>query len=348
MTGEQKKKTRRVLLIAGPAIVVIVTAFFWAFSGRYISTDNSYVKAHKVMVSPEISGPVLPVTVRENQFVHKGEILFSIDPAPFKIALDKAEANVTMVRDQIEQMKASARQKAQEIISAQQDEAYAETQYKRSTDLKATSAVSQQSVESATHDRDVAKTKIAQLQQEREAILAQLGGDPEAKAEDLPQYKSAATERDTAKLNLDRTTVRAPVDGTTGAMPNTGDYAHAGIPSLSIVADAGLWVESNFKETDLTNMRPGQKVEIDVDTYPGRKWTGTVESISPATGSEFSLIPAQNATGNWVKVVQRLAVRIRPDVHEGDPPLRAGMSADVTVDTGSYPHLPGEALAQNP
>ena len=348
MTQEQKKKTRRLLLTAGPVTIIIITAIVWAFSGRYISTDNSYVKAHKVMVSPEVSGPVLPVTVHENQFVHKGEVLFSIDPAPFKIALEKAEANMTAVRQQVEQMKASARQKAQEIVSAQQDEAYAESQYKRSADLKATSAVSEQNLEAATHDRDVAKTKIAQLQQEREAILAQIGGDADVKAEDTPQYQAAVAERDMAKLNLDRTNVRAPVDGTTGAMPNTGDYAHAGVPSLSVVADAGVWVEANFKETELTNMRPGQKAEIEVDTYPGHKWTGTVESISPATGSEFSLLPAQNATGNWVKVVQRLAVRIRPDMHEGDPPLRAGMSADVTIDTGSYPHLPAEAVAQNP
>ncbi len=348
MTGEQKKKTRRVLLTAGPVTVMIVTAFVWMFSGRYISTDNSYVKAHKVMVSPEVSGPVMPVTVKENQLVHKGDVLFTIDPMPFKIALDKAEANVVAVREQIDQLKANAGQKQQEIVSAQQDVAFAESEYKRSSDLKATSAVSQENLESAQHARDVAKTKIAQLEQERQAILAQLGGDENAKPEDLPIYKAAVADRDAAKLNLDRTEVHSPVDGVTGAMPNTGDYAHAGVPSLSVVASNDVWIEANFKETELTNMKPGQKVEIEVDTYPGHHWNGTVESISPATGSEFSLLPAQNATGNWVKVVQRLAVRIRPDVQEGDPPLRAGMSANVTVDTGSYPHLPGEAMAQTP
>ena len=348
MTAEQKKTTRRFALILGPLVILVVTAFVWVFSGRYISTDNSYVKAHKVMVSPEVSGTVMPVSVHENQFVHKGDVLFMVDPASFRIALEKAEANVTAVRQQIEQLKASARQMAEEINMARQDADYATTQYKRRAGLTMKDAISQESVDAAQHARDVAETKIKQLKQEREAILAQLGGNEDATPEDLPAYKAALAERDSAKLGLDRTTVKAPVDGTTGAMPNTGDYAHAGVPSLSVVADEGVWVEANFKETDLTNMKPGQKVEIAVDTYPGRIWTGTIESISPATGSEFSLLPAQNATGNWVKVVQRLAVRIRPDMKEGDPPLRAGMSADVTVDTGSYPHLPGERMAQTP
>jgi membrane fusion protein (multidrug efflux system) len=346
MTAEQKKTTRRLLLTIGPLGIIIVTAFFWIFSGRYISTDNSYVKAHKVMVSPEVSGTILPVTVRENQPVRKGDVLFAIDPTSFKIALAKAEANVTTVRDQIDQLKATARQKGQEIVMAQQDAAFAESQYKRRAEAAMKEAVSKESLDAAQHDRDVAQTKIKQLQQERDAILAQLGGNADTAAEDLPAYKSAAAERDAAKLNLDRTIVRAPVNGLTGAMPNSGDYAHAGIPSLSVVEDQDVWIEANYKETELTSMRPGQKADIEVDTYPGRKWTGTVESISPATGSEFSLLPAQNATGNWVKVVQRIAVRIRPDVHEGDPPLRAGMSANVTVDTGSYPHLPGERVAE--
>jgi membrane fusion protein (multidrug efflux system) len=340
MTADRKKKTRRLLLIAGPAIIALVSAVFWIFSGRYVSTDNAYVKAHKVMVSPEVSGTILPVAVHENQHVRKGDVLFSIDPVSFRIAVEKAEADMAALGERIEQMKASARQKAQEIIIAEQDAAYAGTQYKRQEGLSVKGFASQENLETAEHARAVAETKIAQLQQERDAILAQLGGNADAVPENLSIYKSMAAARDAAKLDLERTVVRAPVDGVAGAMPNGGDYAHAGIPVMSVVADGGVWIEANFKETDLTDMHPGQKVDIGVDTYPGYKWSGTVESISPATGSEFSLLPAQNATGNWVKVVQRIAVRIRPDMHAGDPPLRTGMSADVTVDTGSYPHLP--------
>jgi membrane fusion protein, multidrug efflux system len=348
MTAEQKKKVGRLLMIIGPLAVAVVAGLLWIFSGRYVSTDNSYVKAHKVMVSPEVSGVILPVEVKENQFVKKGERLFSIDDAAFKIALDKAEASLAGVKDQIEQLKASARQKQAELTIAEQDAAYAEKQFNRRAPLSMKSAVSEESVDAARHARDVAATRISQLQQELAAILAQLGGDAGVAPEAHPLYKAAAAERDAARLNLDRTVVRAPVDGITGAMPNSGDYAHAGVPALSVVEQEGLWIEANFKETELTRMHPGQPVEIEVDTYPGHKWAGTVESISPATGSEFSLLPAQNATGNWVKVVQRIAVRIRPEVGADDPPLRTGMSAEVTVDTGDYPHLPGEKLALNP
>lgn len=347
MTDNQKQATRKVLLIGGPLLVILVAAGFYIFSGRYISTDNSYVKANKVMVSPEISGVILPVTVGDNQPVHKGDVLFSIDPAQFKIEVDRATANLNTVVTQINDLKAQALQKQEELKIAQSDADFALLQYNRQVAPSMKEAVSQQSREDAQHERDVTLTKVAQLKQELNSILAQLNGDANIAPEDHPLYKAAKSALDMASLNLSRTVVRAPVDGTTGEMPKTGDYAHAGVPSLSVVEDGDVWIEANFKETELTRMREGQPVEIDVDTYPGHKWQGKVVSISPATGAEFSVLPAQNATGNWVKVVQRIAVRIAPDRQQGDPPLRTGMSANVTVDTGSYPHLSHDRVANS-
>lgn len=349
MTAEKKKRLRRFLMVLGPLAVAVVVAFVYAFSGRYVSTDNSYVKANKIMVSPEVSGVIRSVEAADNQPVHKGDVLFTVEDTSFAIAVDKAKADLAAVRTQVEDMKSQVAQKREEIKIAEADAAYSETQYKRRMGLGMKDAVSQESVDAATHDRDTSQAKVKQLHQELEGIIAQLGGDADAAVEEHPLYKAASATLDAAKLNLDRTAVRAPASGITGSMPHVGDYAHAGVPLVGMVEDKSLWVEANFKETELTNMRPGQKVVIEVDTYPAHEWSGTVESIAPATGAEFSILPAQNATGNWVKVVQRIAVRIRPDRKADDPPLHTGMSAVVTVDTGSYPHLPHMAqVASNP
>jgi membrane fusion protein (multidrug efflux system) len=339
MTAQQKQKTRKILMIVGPLIVLVVSGLFYLFSGRYIETDNAYVKANKISVTPQVSGTILPVTVKDNQFVKKGDVLFRIDPASFQIALEKAEANMGDVRTQIEDLKAQARQKQAELKEAEQDSAYAEIEYNRQLGLNEKDAVSRAKLDEATHNHNVMKTKVDALQQELNSIIAQLNGDIDIAPENHPLYKIAKSELDKAKLDLDRTTVYAPTDGTTGSMPHAGDYAAASVPVMSIVASDDTWIEANYKETQLTNVVPGQKVKIGVDTYPDREWTGVVESISPATGSEFSILPAQNSTGNWVKVVQRIAVRIRPLPEKNAPVLRAGMSTDVTIDTGSYPHL---------
>jgi len=328
-------------MIAGPLAVIVVSLVFYIFSGRYISTDNSYVKANKVSVAPEVSGVILPVTVGDNQAVHKGDVLFTIDPKPFQIEVDRTAANLAAVVTQINDLKSQAQQKQEEIKIAQSDADYADLEYNRRAAPNMHEAVSQQSREDAQHERDITRTKIVQLQQELVGILAQLNGNADIAPEDHPLYKVAKAALDMAQLNLARTTVHAPVDGTTGTMPKTGDYAIATVPSLSMVEDGDVWIEANFKETEITNMVQGQPVKIEVDTYPDHVWQGHVASISPATGSEFSVLPAQNATGNWVKVVQRIAVRIAPDRKDGEPVLRTGMSANVTVDTGHYPHLSG-------
>jgi membrane fusion protein (multidrug efflux system) len=340
MTAEKKKKIGRVFMALGVLAMLAVTGVVYAFSGRFISTDNSYVKANKIMVAPEVSGALVAVKVGDHQQVHKGDVLFEIDPATFKIAVEKAQSDLDVVRTDIEQLKASARQKAEELKSAKADRDLANALYRRRTGPGMQGAVSAESVDQAANKLEVATSKMAELEQELSAIRAKLAGNVDIAAEEHPMYKAAVATLDSAKLNLSHATVHAPVDGTTGEMPREGAYMPAGVPAVGIIEDGTLWIEANFKETELTNIREGQKAEVEIDTYPGRKWEGTVSSIAPATGAEFSVLPAQNATGNWVKVVQRIAVRISPDRKNDDPPLHTGMSAEVTIDTGEYPHMP--------
>ncbi len=332
----------------GVIVAVVATGTAWLFSGRFMETDNSYVKANKIMVAPEVSGTVIAVKAGDHQSVKKGDVLFEIDPAAYRIARDKAKSSLDLVRTQIEELKASAREKQEELKSANADRSLADTLYRRRTGAHMKDAVSQESVDEAGHDRTVAEAKIAQVEQEAAALLARLDGNVDIAPEDHPMYREAKSELEEAELNLARATVRSPADGIIGDMPRVGGFMPAGVPAVGVIDSGSLWIEANYKETELENIRPGQKVEIEIDAYPDRTWRGIVSSIAPATGAEFSVLPAQNATGNWVKVVQRISVRIDPDRAESDPPLHTGMSAVVTVDTGNYPHMRGEAQAAKP
>ena len=196
-------------------------------------------------------------------------------------------------------------------------------------------------VDAARHDRDTAAQQIAITREALEQLAAQLGGRPGTPLEEHPLYKESQAALDDALLNLEHTEVRAPFSGVAQKKPQQGQYVRTGEPVMAVVADRGMWIEANYKETDLTHVRPGQPVDIRVDTYPGRHWRGTVQSLSQTSGSEFSLLPPQNATGNWVKVVQRIPVRIAIQFQETAPPLRAGMSTVVEIDTGYHRPLPG-------
>jgi membrane fusion protein (multidrug efflux system) len=211
-------------------------------------------------------------------------------------------------------------------------------EYNRRVDLAKNGGVSQTEFNESKRKRDAAEKTIAVLTQEINGILIALENNPDIDPKEHPHYRKALAKLHDAELNLERTEVKAPADGIIGTAPHPGDYARAGVPSLNLVGSKDIWIEANYKETELTDVKPGQPVTIEVDTYPGRKWSGRVESISPATGSEFSVLPAQNATGNWVKVVQRIAVRIAVDEKSESFPLRVGMSAHVTIDIGHYPH----------
>ncbi|MBI1259125.1 MAG: HlyD family efflux transporter periplasmic adaptor subunit [Chloroflexi bacterium] len=342
MTENTKKLTRRLLLTLGPALVILVAGWFYVTGGRYIGTENAYIKTDIISVVPEVSGRIVDVDIAENKPVQKGDVLFKIDPAPYRIAVQKAQADLIAAKAQIEAQKSRYLQKQEDIAIAQSDYDLAKKTYERRAALKKqnSAVISPEEMDNATHAIDSTKKRVALLQQQQNEILVMLEGNPDIAAEDHPLYQGAQAALDKAKLNLDYTVVKSPANGTIRHAPHVGDFAQMGLPATNLAVSEKTWIEANYKETELTNVVPGQKVDITVDTYPDYAWQGTVESISPATESEFSILPAQNATGNWVKVVQRIPVRISVEQSPDGPALRAGMSTEVTIDTGVWPHMP--------
>ena len=336
-------RLRATLLLGVPALVIMLAAFFYFTGGRYVETDNAYMKASRVAISPEVSGPILTMAVSENQPVEKGALLFQIDDAPYRIALAQAQARLETVRAEVEALKSGYRETQQQLEMARTDAGYAESEFARKSTLSKRSVVSVSDLDKARHDRNMAQDRVTIASRALERLQAQLGGDPDIVTAQHPLYLEAAANAERAALDLARTSVRAPFAGIAANTPNPGYYARPGVAVMSLVANHNLWVEANFKETELTYVLPGQPVVLHIDTYPDHEWHGLVKSIAPASGSEFSIIPAQNATGNWVKVVQRIPVRITVLPEEGAPPLRAGMSVVVEIDTGKNHKAPSTA-----
>ncbi len=339
-----KRWIRNALLLLGPLLVIIVGGAIYITGGRYVETDNAYVKADKVMIAAEVSGLISSVPVHENQPVAAGDVLFTIDDRPYRIAIAEAEAGLAGARDEIASLKATYRQKREELTLARTNIGYAKKEYERQAKLIASSALSRSKLDATRHDLDVAEQQVRVIKQEMSEITAQLGGNPDIPVEEHALYQAAMAAKDRAALNLERTVVRAPFAGIASNTPDVGQQVIGNgafsSPVMSLIADKDFWVEANFKETDLTHVKPGQTATIHVDTYPDREWQGTVLSLSQATGAEFSVIPPQNATGNWVKVVQRIPLRIKVIANKDDPPLRAGMSATIEVDTGHQRAMP--------
>jgi membrane fusion protein (multidrug efflux system) len=316
-----------------PVFACAGALFLWLTSGRYVSTDNAYVKGDRASIATELSGPIVEVPVQENQRVSRGQLLFRLDDQPYRLALAKIEAELETQRAEIRGLRAQWRTKREDIKAALSQQVYAQTDYDRQFDLAERKFASAQKLEEARLALDVARQRIASGQEDLTRIEAALAGDPKIKVDDHPKVKMMLAARDEALLNLRRATIEAPLDGVVAKRPVPGSYATAGLPIMAVVADTDLWIEANFKETELTLVRPGQPATFQVDTYPGIAWRGTVTSIAQATGAEFSILPAQNATGNWVKVVQRIPVRLKVEPIDGDPPLRVGMSTSVEIDT---------------
>ncbi len=341
----RRRRLRRILLLLGPFAAILVGGYAYATGGRIVGTDNAYVKAHMVSVSADISGRVVDVMVQENQEITRGTPLFRLDEEPLRIALDEAEANLAVVRNDIEAEKAAYRQAQEQLKIAESNVAFAQREYERREKLVTQKIISESEFDESRNSYQVALREAGAVRQDMQRILSELAGDPEIDATIHPRYREAEAKVAEAALDLRRAVVRAPADGIVSMSDNLrpGDYLTAGQPAFSIVGDDSVWVEANLKETDLTYVRPGQSATVEVDSYPGRTWQATVESIGAATGSEFSVLPPQNATGNWVKVVQRVPVRLAIDVGGAgeDAPLRAGMSAVIEIDTGHARELPG-------
>ncbi|MEZ5556923.1 MAG: HlyD family secretion protein [Pseudomonadales bacterium] len=329
----RRRLVRRLLLGAVPLAVVAAALYAYLHGGRYVSTDNAYVKSHVVNVAAEVPGTIEQIFVEENQRVDSGAELFRLRDAPYRIALASADAALAQARSQVEADRQAYRRSLAEIELYRESAAYARTQFQRQQSLVQSKLGTIQDLDSAKYALDTALRQIVVAEQQAATLLARLQGDPDIPVTEHPAYQAAVAARDQAELDLQRTLIRAPFAGVVTRRPEVGDYAERGMPISAVVADQDMWVEANFKETQLTNVRPGQDVEIEVDTYPGRVWHGSVLSISEATGAEFALLPPQNATGNWIKIVQRIPVRIAIDAAPEQPPLRVGMSTRVTVDT---------------
>lgn len=326
---------RLVLMLGIPLLIVVIGGYFYLTSGRYISTDNAYVRQDMISISPDVSGRIVEVDVRENQPVKAGDILFRIDPEPYRIALAQADADLATARVQVSTMATDTGSAAADIQNARAELTLAQATYGRQAALMKQGFTTRAAFDAATQGVAAAKAKLGTADAAAARARQQLGsgggsGQPAA-------IQVALAKREKAAYDLERSVVRAPKGGVvsqTGRL-QVGNITPSGVPALSLVVSQQAWVEANFKETDLNHMRVGQPAELSFDAYPGLKVKGRVQSIGAGTGSEFSVLPAQNATGNWVKVTQRVPVRIAID---GKPPraMIAGLSTDVKIDTKDH------------
>ncbi len=342
-----RRRLRTILLVALPSIAAVLGLSIYLSGGRYISTDNAYVGAQKVLITPDISGKVVHVAVREGQHVKPGDELLTLDREPFQLALDQAKAKLANARVDYEKLKANFKSLNTLAGLAQNNVDLKQHDVERKSKLVSTMAGSAADLDSAKSALVAAQLQAELAVQQRDSTLAQLLGNPDLLLEQFPEYVQAKAALDQAQRDLDHSVLRAPISGTATQVDNIqlGRFVAAGAPILSVVDDEAPWVDANPKETEITYLRVGQKVTLDVDSFPDHSFKGTVIALSPGTGAQFSILPPQNATGNWVKVVQRVPVRIAFDKGEDTHLLRAGMSVNVEIDTGHsrIPFMSAEA-----
>lgn len=327
---------RRTLILFLLPVVVIV-AFIGAFltGGRYIESENAYVKSGLVMVSANVPGEVSSVNVSENQRVKPGDLLFSLDPVPFDLEVIGAKAALADARNEVTTQLATLRRVKTELKSAHELEAYERHELERLVGLVSSNAVSKARVAAQRHAHDVAVNTITIVEADIDRVRAALGGNPDTPIDDLPKIQRALIALEKARLDRRYADVRSGVSGIVAHIDlHPGEYVKTGAAVFSIVETSSMWVEVNLKETRMTHVVTGQSATIVIDAFPDVELEARIIGISPATGSEYAILPPQNATGNWVKVNQRIPVRLEFLPREGLPDLRAGMTATVTIDTG--------------
>ena len=331
-----RRSLRPILMLGGIVVVAIGVAYYWISGGRYISIDDAYVRAAKVVVATDVSGIVLEVPVHEGQRVAKGDVLLRLDPHQFQIAYEGARANLNGMVSTLNAMKLDYQRMLREAqgksAQVEADQASAD----RYANLVKGGGVTRADYDTARFQLAASKQALEALKVQAQVQLARLGGDPNVDVTTMADYMQSRARVDEAQRELDHTVIRAGFAGVVTQVESVqpGMYLAAATAAFGLVSTDRVWIEANPKETELTNVRLGNPVQVTVDTYPGRVWKGTVESISPNAGSEFSVLPAQNTSGNWVKVVQRIPVRIKVERDPSDPALRAGMSVTTDIDTG--------------
>ncbi len=324
-----------------PIALALGGLYIYAHGGERVETENAYVKTDIIAVSSELDARVFNVEVEDNQYVEKGTLLFGMEHGGFDVAQRRALAQMDMVRTDVQLLKGEYRATRLEKREALQQIAYLEKQLARQMTLQEHGMGRADQLDEAQHHLNVAKVRLASVEERINRALAGLLGDPTLPPERHPRFLEAKAAFDDAGLGLKDSNVYAPASGVISNMRlQAGEYVNKGEPVFSIIVSDSVWVEANFKETQLTWMREGQRAYVVADAYPDIEWPSVVVAIAPATGAEFAVLPPQNATGNWVKVVQRIPVRFKVEQLAGMPPLRAGMTVTVGVDTGVSRGLP--------
>ncbi len=333
----RRRQRLRWTLFALLPLVLIAAAYWYVTGGQVMSTDDAYVNAEKVGISTDVSGIVQEVDVANNQYVTAGQILYRLDPRQFQIAVDNAKANLAQVASSLDAMKQDYKRMLSDVAAEQAQVDLDQTNYNRAEMLLHNGAGTQATYDQAKYTLQTDTSKLQSLREQAQVQLARLGGNADTPTSELPQYLQAKAQLDEAQRQLADTVVKAPFSGIVTDVPATapGRYLAASATAFFLVDTDHVWVDAQPKETELTYVRAGQPATVTVDAYPNAVWHATVQSLSPAAAQEFALLPAQNTSGNWVKVVQRVPMRIRIDTSDKTlPPLRAGMSAEVNVDTG--------------
>jgi len=323
------------LFILGMVVACGVGAYLYFTGEHFVETDNAYLKFDKVTLSAEVSGEITSLLVTENQKVKQGELLITVDDATYKVALEKAQARLLKAESFIQSLRASYRTKQAELALAVSNLEFADKEYQRELNLSQKKLTSEALIDDRKHNLDMANEHMIIVEKELAQLLTNLNGRADAPINKYSEVMEAQADLDLARINLERTKIVASFDGFVSHLPKLGQHIDPGGPILSLVSDKNAWIEANFKETDLVGLSIDQPVDITIDAYPDLHWKGTVESLSAATGAEYSLLPPQNATGNWIKVVQRVPIRIKLQPNQHDLVLRAGMSADIQIDTRS-------------